>query len=300
MTGETPLLRASAIDAPVKGIFYLALGGLFLTVADAVLKWLSTSVPPGELLAGRTGVTLMLTIIVALRSSAPLAALRTRNLRDQIGRGVCAAVFSFLMIEAFRRMPLADVYSILFAAPFLLAALAPRLLDEKVGADRWFAIALGFAGVVLMLRPTGEGIRWAALFAVACAAISTFRDIFNRRLIATDTSLAIQLYTNVAVTAAGLATLPFAFVPIGWFDLGLIALCGVIQFVGQYYFVDAFRYAPATALAPFKYILLVWALAVGFVVWGDRPDGWSLAGTALIVGSGLFMLARSRRPAPAA
>ncbi|MSP51358.1 MAG: DMT family transporter [Alphaproteobacteria bacterium] len=293
---DAQLLQSRSVDAPLKGVVYLAVGGLFLTLGDAVVKWLSTSIPPGEILFGRNTVTLVLTLAVAWRSSQPLAALRTQNLRDQIARGLSAAAFSFVMVEALRRLPLAEVYTFLFSAPILLALLAPRMLGEHVGTDRWLAISVGFVGVLTMLRPGVDGLHWATLLALACAVLSALRDILNRRIVATDTSLAIQLYTNLSIVVISAATFPFGWKAIDLADATLLVLCGLIQFVGQYFFIDAFRYATTTLLAPFKYILLVWALATGFAVWGDVPDGWSLAGTLLIVGSGLFIVVRSRKP----
>lgn len=293
---DAQLLQSRSVDAPLKGVVYLSVGGLFLTLGDAVVKWLSTSIPPGEILFGRNTVTLVLTLAVAWRSSQPLAALRTQNLRDQIARGLSAAAFSFVMVEALRRLPLAEVYTFLFSAPILLALLAPRMLGEHVGTDRWLAISVGFVGVLAMLRPGVDGLHWATLLALACAVLSALRDILNRRIVATDTSLAIQLYTNLSIVVISAATFPFGWKAIDLADATLLVLCGLIQFVGQYFFIDAFRYATTTLLAPFKYILLVWALATGFAVWGDVPDGWSLAGTLLIVGSGLFIVVRSRKP----
>lgn len=141
-----------------------------------------------------------------------------------------------------------------------------------------------------MMRPGAESLRWVALLPLAAALLSAFRDVLTRRVAAFETSLSIQFYTTLAMIVFGGATFVFGWRALSWSDVGLLAICGVFQFIGQYLFIDAFRYAGATMLAPFKYSLLVWGLIVGFAVWGDIPDIWAICGTALIAGSGLYVI----------
>ena len=199
-------------------------------------------------------------------------------------RAAVAVVFTFFLMASLRELPIAEVIAILYASPLILAAIAPTMLRETVGRHRWIAL------LIVMMRPGAESLRWVALLPLAAASVSAFRDVLTRRVAGTETSVAIQFYTTLAMILFGGATVVFGWRALPWSDGGLLALCGVFQFVGQYLFIDAFRYAGATLLAPFRYAMLVWALVVGFAIWGDIPDAWAIVGTLLIAGSGLYVI----------
>ena len=288
MAGGSRLAETHYAPAPLRGIAFLVLGGLFRTMADAVAKWLTADTPTGEIIFGR-GVSTLLCIAVLVVRAGPRS-LRPNDPRGIFQRAEVAVVFTFFLMASLRELPIAEVIAILYASPLILAAIAPTMLRETVGRHRWIALLIAFAGVIVMMRPGAESLRWVALLPLAAASVSAFRDVLTRRVAGTETSVAIQFYTTLAMILFGGATVVFGWRALPWSDVGLLALCGVFQFVGQYLFIDAFRYAGATLLAPFRYAMLVWALVVGFAIWGDIPDAWAIVGTLLIAGSGLYVI----------
>jgi len=174
----------------------------------------------------------------------------------------------------------------------IITAAARRFLGERVGWRRWCAVAVGFVGVTLILRPGFSAIEWAMFMALAVAFTTTIRDIVTRMVAIDSNPHGMLFYVLLAVTVAGYMTLP-----LGWNiptpgDMGLFALTGVMLGFAQLMMILAFRQAEASVLAPFKYAAIVWAVIIGFLVWGDLPDGWEIAGSALIVASGLYILHR--------
>ena len=278
------------VHAPLRGILFLIGGGLFLTMGDTAAKWLTVDMPTGEIIFGR-GVSTMLCLVVLIARTGP-SALRPNNPLGILQRSAVTVAFTFFLMASLRELPIAEVIAILYASPLILAAIAPTMLRETVGAHRWFALCLAFTGVLIMMRPGAESLRWVALIPLAAAFVGAFRDVLTRRMAASETSVAIQFYTTLGMMVFGGATYFLGWRALAWEDVGLLAVCGVFQFIGQYLFIDAFRYAGATVLAPFKYSMLVWALIVGFAIWGDVPDGWAILGTLLIAGSGLYVIYR--------
>lgn len=293
--------RTSAADggfgvslAPGKGIACMLVGGLLLSVNDTILKWLSTEYPVGQVLFMRAVFVIIPIAILAWRGGG-LSTLGIRRYRGHALRAVLVVTSSFMFVTALGLMPLADVVAITFAGPLFLTALAPWLLGEKVGWRRWSAVLVGLAGVMLIVRPTGDAVRLVALLPLGTALMGALRDIITRRISVTESTPAILCFTTIAVGCAGLATLPF-----GWFvptpgDVALLALCGVTIGCAHYLLIEAFRLAEATLVAPFKYTIIVWAVLFGFIVWGDLPDRWVVGGSAVVIASGLYILHRETR-----
>ena len=215
MSRTEPLLRHSRthLDRPVLGIGYMLASGVVMSVNDGFLKWAAATLPTGEIMAGR-GVVSLIFILAIVAWGRQWSALREVNPWGQAGRATMIVIATFLLVAAFRVMPLADAIALAFVSPILTAALAPVLLHERVGWRRWIAVVIGFGGAVIMLRP-GGGFLWIALLPLGVAVCDTFRDVITRRLSSRDSSLAIVFYTTLAVTIVGFATLPFDFAPRG-------------------------------------------------------------------------------------
>ena len=190
---------------------------------------------------------------------------------------------------------LADAVVIGFVGPIFVTAMAPAFLGERVGWRRWLAIAVGFVGVLVMVRPTGDALRWAALLPAASAFFGALRDIITRRISATDSSVTTLAFTTACVTVAGLATCPFGWTALPPHDLGLFAVTGIVLGVAQFLVIEAFRLGEAALVVPFKYSTVVWAILLGFLVWRDVPDVWVASGAVLVIGSGLYILHRETR-----
>ena len=281
----------------LRGIGCIVLGGLLLTVNDSLVKWLAADYPTGQILAVRSGFTLLV-VALLVRRAGGLRALRVNAPAVQGLRAGMVVAGTVLYVVALIHLPLADVVTLTFALPLFVTAMAGPLLGERVGPRRWAAVGVGFVGVLLIVRPSGEGPAWASLLPLAAAFSGACRDILTRRMAATETAEATLAVTTLAVCltgvlwmlVAGARAMPPAHV-------ALLALAGVLLGLAHYLLIAAFAHAEAALIIPFKYTALIWATLIGYVVWDHVPGAWTWAGAALIVGSGLFVAYRERRAA---
>ena len=286
-------------SAPVKGVLFMLAGSALLTVNDAVLKWLSADFPVGQMLFMR-GIFVFLPIGFLVWRAGGLRALRVGDAGGHMLRAALVVCGTFLFITGLSYLPLADAIAITFAGPLFITALAPALLGEHVGWRRWSAVLIGFLGVLVMVRPTGAAIQWAALFPLVASLTGALRDIVTRRIAMGETSVSLLVTTTSAVVLGGLATAPLGWSPITAQDLGLFAFAGVVLGSAHFMLIEAFRFAEASAVSPFKYSNLIWAMIFGFAIWGHVPDAWTLGGSALVIGGGLYILHRETRRRAAA
>jgi drug/metabolite transporter (DMT)-like permease len=164
------------------------------------------------------------------------------------------------------------------------------MLGERIGWRRWAAVAVGFCGVLVMLRPTTGVFQILALVPLAAALVSSLRDIVGRRLTRTETSHSMMLVGNATLIGLSALTLAFGWLPVAWRDLALMAGAGCLIGVGQFLMIEAYRAAEAAVVAPLKYSGIVWAVLLGWLVWGHLPDAFVVAGSLIVVASGLFIL----------
>lgn len=273
-------------------------GGGALTMSDAVTKWLTASLPIGEILFVRALFVSVGIWLIVWRTGV-VGGLRIGQARNQAARSILAVCSTFLVVASLARLPLNEVIAILLVGPLFVAALATPLLGERVGMHRWVAVLIGFAGMLIMVRPGTDAFQLAALLPIAAALVAATRDIVTRRISTAETSIAILFYSTVALTLAGLATAPFGWQPMGASDLALAALTGLLFGLGHYFIIEGYRYAEASVVSPFRYVNLIWAVVLGFLIWGEIPSLWVLVGAPLVVGGGLYLLlqeqARRRR-----
>lgn len=274
----------------------MIVGGGGLTMSDAATKWLTASLPIGEILFVRALVVSIAILLIVWRSGS-FAGLRIDRFRNIGTRSVLAVGSTFLIVASLARLPLSEVIAILFVGPLFIAVLATPLLGERVGVHRWFAVLIGFIGMLIMVRPGTAGFQFAALLPVVAAMVAATRDIVTRRISVAETSIAILFYSMIALTLVGLATAPFGWQPMDGGELAIVILAGLLFGLGHYFVIEGYRYAEASVVSPYRYTNLIWAALLGFILWGEIPSVWVLAGTPLVVGSGLYILLheRSRR-----
>lgn len=274
----------------------MIVGGGGLTMSDAATKWLTASLPIGEILFVRALVVSIAILLIVWRSGS-FAGLRIGRFRNIGTRSVLAVGSTFLIVASLARLPLSEVIAILFVGPLFIAVLATPLLGERVGVHRWFAVLIGFIGMLIMVRPGTAGFQFAALLPVVAAMVAATRDIVTRRISVAETSIAILFYSMIALTLVGLATAPFGWQPMDGGELAIVILAGLLFGLGHYFVIEGYRYAEASVVSPYRYTNLIWAALLGFILWGEIPSVWVLAGTPLVVGSGLYILLheRSRR-----
>ncbi len=285
------------VEAPGRGIACMMAGCLLLTVNDAVVKWVSGEFQLGQVLATR-GLAALIVIMAVVAWRKELHIFRIRYPGVQLARAILMIISTFLFVSGLRVLPLAENIAIAFVGPIFVTALAPVFLAEKVGWRRWTAVLVGFTGVLVMLRPGGDGLNWIALFPAGAALCGALRDILTRRISHGEATGTTLFYSTLGVTLAGAAAAPFAWQTPGASDLALLALAGVLLCSAHFLHIETFRFAEAALVAPFKYSSLLWAMAFGFLIWGDVPDAWTLLGAGLLVGSGIYIFHREgRQPA---
>jgi drug/metabolite transporter (DMT)-like permease len=277
------------------GIALMVASAGLLTVGDATAKWLSASYPIGEIICIRGMIIIVL--LLAMHLPKGFSGLMPRDLFGQSRRALFFVLATFLMIWSLSLLPLATASAISFAAPIITTALAPWLLGEIVGWRRWSAVLVGFLGVLLIVAPVGSDWTWALLIPVGAAAAQSLRDIMTRKLVGTETNESVVFVTMGATVVAGALSAPFGLInPQGWswvmpsaWDFALFTFFGVATCAAYLMQVGALRAAEAAFLAPFKYSLMLWAILIGFAVWGHVPSAAVLAGSGIIICSGVFI-----------
>ena len=278
-----------AATTPISAIALMVIASGLLTVNDAIVKWLTQSYPVGQVMSLR-GVFVIAIVVASAMARRRTGELRVSSWRLQLTRGALMSMSTFLFVTALALMPIADAIAIAFAGPVIATALAAVLLKEPVGWRRWSAIAIGFAGVVVMVRPTPDLIRLVAIVPLLAALMGAFRDIVTRKMgTGGESTPAIMLVSTSMVSIAGLFTIPAGWAPLAIADVGLYLASALLVAVSQGLMIESFRLGAVGLVAPFKYTSLVWAVVLGLAVWGDLPGPWTWAGSCLVVGSGLYI-----------
>ncbi|GJD99022.1 DMT family transporter [Methylobacterium isbiliense] len=264
---------------------------------DASAKFLNREMSTPLIVAARyVGSLLVVSAVLAPRAHAGL--LRTRRPLLQVLRSLCLVAATLCTVVALRYLPLAQVTSITFASPLVVALIAGPLLGETVGWRRTAAVLVGFCGVLIVSRPGLGGLHPAAGLAGVTACANGLYIVVTRLLASHDPPETTMLYTSLVGSVLMLPLLPFIWEapsdPWLWVGIGAIGFFGAL---GHWLLILAHRHAPASTLAPFAYAHLLWAVLLGFVVFHDLPDRWTLLGGAVVAASGLYLLSRERRPA---
>ena len=285
----------------MRGIVAMLVAIAFFAVMDAQLKLLAGHYGPMQV-AFLRGVTSLPFVLLPVLLRGRLARLRPVNVRLHLLRGVLSVVMLGSFIFAVRESSLATTYSIFMCAPLVVAALSAPMLGERVVGAQWGAIAAGLAGVLLMIAPRG-GSEWVSLGALAAVvAVATYSlSVVTLRLLSrTDTTESMVFWFSVLLSVgAGLLAVP-AWVPLNLDHWPLFVGVGVTGALGQHFITEAFRHAPAAVVVPFEYTALLWGVALDFVIWRVLPGAVTLAGGTIVIGAGLYLLARERRQVPPA
>ena len=273
------------------GILYMVGATIVFAASSAVSKWLVASYPIGEVLFTRTAVALV-TCALFIMPQTGLAVFRTQRLPHHVMRSVSQGCSQTFLLIAFSLMPLAGAIAINFSAPLLTALISAVLLKETVGPARWLALLVGFCGVLIVTNPGMGTFQIGALFALANAVLYGSVTAGVRGMTATESAETLILYQLALLTALFALLLPLGWTSPTPADTAWIVFNGVSNAVGQYWWTRALHLAPASAVAPFNYLSLVWAIILGFAVWGDVPTVSLVIGSGVVVASGLFLLWR--------
>ena len=285
--------RTTAVIAMLSAV------GLFCLM-DAGLKQLSAHYPAMQVAALRGAASLPLALAWALTTTGWRSLLRVRWPLHLL-RGILGVMMIAAFVHGVRTLPLSSAYSIFFVAPLLITALSGPILGERVGPRRWITIAIGLVGVLIVLRPTGEGMMTTAGLAVLLSAFGYAAAAITVRVLAsTDTTQAmvVWLMASMAIGAGVLAAPEWT--ALRGEHAWLIAGVGLAGALGQYSITEAFRLGEASLLAPLEYSALLWGAVLDLTLWHVLPDGKTWIGAAVIVASGLYLLRRDPGLAEAA
>jgi drug/metabolite transporter (DMT)-like permease len=279
-------------SAALAGIALMTAGIFLFAVNDALGKWLVATYTVGQLLLIRSAAALAILSPFIGRDRATFATAPRRGLQGL--RAMLATVEVACFYWAVAYLPLADVMAYYLAGPIFVTAIAAIVLREPVGWRRWSAVLVGFVGVVICLRPGTGALTWPALIALAGSFTFSLTMIATRFLRGTSDTVLVTTQT-VAALAFGFALAPFGWVTPTGRDLALLALLGVVAMIAHVCVNRSLKLAPASTVVPYQYSTIIWAVLFGYWVFGDVPDAAMLAGAAIIIAAGLFILARERR-----
>jgi len=279
-----------------RGIAMAALAFGMFSVVDLVLKHLSREHAIFPLLVVHSGFSLLVITAFAARTGDGLVAnLRTRKPGWHFLRAFCGTASGICIFTAFAAMPMADVYALAFAAPLFITALSVPMLGEKVGWRRWTAVAVGFAGILVMLRPGAGLINPAALAAVGSAFFYSLSMLIAKRMRGTETSVSFAFYSSCWGILVNGTLAAATWKPMAAGEVALLAFSGTTGGVALLVLLTAFRAAPAAVIAPFQYSQILWGVLYGWLFFGTLPSGLLLLGAGIVITSGLYILHRETR-----
>jgi drug/metabolite transporter (DMT)-like permease len=279
------------------GIIAIVVCNLVFLINDTMLKLVSVRLPVGEILFVRgLFATLLMSALIA--AGGLLRQIRRLAAWPVFWRTFAEIAAAFLYIIALFRMPIANINAILQVVPLLITASGALFLGEKVGWRRWTAIAVGFAGVLVIMRPGLGGFDLWGLVALASMLFIVLRDISTRVM---QRGVHVLLIAWVTALSVGLAGAVYGMGE-AWFapdvgELAKLACASILVVAGYLTAVQAMRHGDIAVVAPFRYTVVIWAMIVGYLVWGDVPDAAMLIGTAVIIASGIYTLYRERKAA---
>ena len=271
------------------GILYMIAATALFAGSSAISKLLVVTYPVGEVLFSRCLVGLACVSALILPRLGP-SVMRTDRFGAHVARSISQTLSQSFILIAFSLMPLASAVAINFSAPLFATVVAALLFKEAVGPVRWMALVVGFVGVLLVVHPGPDTFQIGSLFALGNAILYGSVTVGVRRMTATESTETLTMYQLLLLTCFFALTLPFGFVAPTWADAGIMVINGASNALGQYWWTRALHLAPTSAVVPFNYFSLVWAMMLGFAVWGDVPTLQLLIGSAIVVGSGLFLL----------
>ena len=287
LAGSDPTCGQMADNYLRGGALMLGATVLF-SASDTMAKYVTQGVPAIEL------ATIRYAVFVAMAGTALLrrrrTALRSRRPALQVMRGVGVVGSAVAFILALGSLPIAEATALNFISPLLITLLAIPVLGEVVRPQGWLAVAIGFAGVLVVVRPGAGGLHGSALLVLLSSLCWCMAMLVTRRLVGVDRSSTTLLWTAGTGFVLLLCVVPFFLAPLTPRQAGLCLAVGVVASTAQWLAVLAYRYARATVLAPLSYAQLIWSSAFGFMVFGAAPDRWTLAGAAIIAGSGLYVV----------
>jgi drug/metabolite transporter (DMT)-like permease len=279
---------------------------LLFALLSVLVRYLGDRIPLGQVVFFRSTFGLVPIVAIYAWRGRLSTAFLTRRPLGHVTRGGLSVFGMFLNFAALARLPLVDATAIAFAGPFITVALAALILKERVRPYRWAAVAAGLAGVLVMLWPYFDiaalamsAGSTATTVGAACAISSAFANsgavIQTRRLTDSETTSSIVFYFSLICALIGSLSLPFVWRTPSVADAAALVSTGILGGLSHLLLTESYRYAPASVVAPFDYVALLWAFFFGYLLFGEIPNPYVYAGAAIVVGAGLYVIWRERR-----
>lgn len=288
----TPRISVAVPDTVLRGIGLIVLSTVFFSAGDVVAKFATATLPAVEVTWMRYVVFAMLVVPAAFLAHGRRA-LATARPSLQALRALAVVGSSVLFMEGVQHLQVAEATAINFLSPIFITALSIPFLGEKVGLHRWAAAGLGFLGVMLVVRPGSDAFQMAALYPVASAMVWSVAAITTRMMSSERPELTLAWSALIGLAALSLLV-PFVWRTPNLHEIGFGILTGVFSTMGHWLLVRGYRLAPASVLAPFSYVQLLFAGLLGFAAFGIIPGIWTVAGGLVIAASGLYTAHRER------
>jgi drug/metabolite transporter (DMT)-like permease len=276
------------------GIAAMTAGVFCLASMDAMAKWLGESYPVIQVIFFR-GLFGLPPVLLLAQWSGGLRLLRPGRVWVHLVRGCLSGGAIFCFFVALQSVPLAEAWAISFCGPLIVTALSRPLLGESVGWRRWLAVAVGFLGVLIVVRPGMAAFQPASLLLLVSTTCFALVLITARRFAASESSPAMVFYTTLIPMLLAAAILPAQWTAPTGPDWLAFVLLGSLGGMAMLLLTQAFRMAPAGAVAPFHYSALIWSTGWGWLIWGDWPDAFDWIGAAVVIGAGLYVAQREAR-----
>jgi drug/metabolite transporter (DMT)-like permease len=291
LPGPNSALRGGARSPLLAGIGLMLVGVAMFSFGDVLGKLIVTTYSVGQLLLLRAFAALLLLSPLIWRHRA--AFLRLDRPWLQLGRVMLSTLEVAAFFLAVAYLPLADVVTYYLACPIFVTALSAVFLGERVGWRRWSAVVAGFCGVLIALQPSAQTVTWPALIALGGSLSFSVLMLLTRSLRATpDIVLASTQFIGTLVFGAALA--PFGWAPPSWHSLGFFAAAGWISVCALFCVNRSLKLAPASSVVPYQYSMIIWAVMLGYLVFGDVPSAATLIGAAIIVAAGFYIFLREQ------
>lgn len=281
-------------NEPLRGILLIIAAFVTFSMLDTTAKYLVQHYPPAQVVWVRYAGHLVIAAVIFLPRHG-LGLLQSQRLGLQVVRSLLLFGATCANFAALQYLQLAETASIFFSTPLMVAVLAVPLLGEHIGPRRWSAILIGFVGVMIVVRPGLGLVHWAISLSLLAALCAGLYQIATRKLAGTDRVATTQFYTALIGALAITPLVPFVWEMPNLYDALLMVCLGALGGFGHWMLILAHRLAPAPILAPFNYIQLLPMVILGYLVFGDLPDVWTLLGAGVVLSSGLYLFYRERK-----
>lgn len=291
---------------PARGIAFKLISAALFAVMQALVRYLGSRYPIGQVVFYRSLFAIIPVVLVYAWRGELAAVVRTERPLGQAGRGVLSIAGMFFNFGAVARLPLVESNAIAFSSPLFTVALAALILSERVRVYRWSAVIVGFVGVLVVLSPHLSGDELTAaiggatsligvVYAICGSLTNAGTAIQTRRLTQSESTSSIVFYFSLSCALAGLATLPFGWVTPSGGEIAALISIGILGGTGHIFLTESYRFASASLVAPFDYTAMIWALVLGYAMFGETPTSEIVLGSAIIAAAGLFVIWRERQ-----